>query len=111
MQNQRAATPTHPCESWAKSAGYTDWAAALTAFKEGKVLSGPTLAIQSSAKTAIGMMLFMEESKKAGLHTYATEGGTIFVGRHENFPAELLAKQEQESSKMLARFASSQRPS
>lgn len=106
MQNRSepVAQITHPCDSWARAAGHKNWASAMAAFNEGKVLAGPVTSIQLSHKSAIGMKMFMDEVDKEGLHTCVADDGSIFVGRHENFPTDLLATQHKRYREMHARF-------
>jgi len=91
----------HPCDAWARSAGQDSWVAALTAMKAGRVLIGraPTV-----GKSAFGLMLFMEQVQKEGLHCYVDDFGQAMLGLRENFNAEVLEHQERRAA-VLSRLS------
>lgn len=71
----------HPCNAWAQSAGYEDWASALEAMKGGNVISGSLHAIQKvGSKTMMGLQLFSEQIHANGLEVDVTEFGLAIVG-------------------------------
>lgn len=90
----------HPCDSWAKSAGYESWQAALTAMKEdGKVIAG---AAPQMGKSTISVDLLLEAVRKAGLHYYLTEFGQLILGLRSNFPQTTLDHQARELEALYA---------
>ena len=95
----------HPCDSWAKSAGFASWQVALSAMNDAHILTGSMYAVSPGVKSMLGLKLFMETVKENGLHTFATEDGSVIVGHQVNFPADLLAAQEKQESEMAARFS------
>ena len=95
----------HPCHSWAKSAGFESWQAALSAMNDAHILTGSMYAVSPGVKSMLGINLFMERVKESGLHTFATEDGSVMVGHQVNFPADLLAAQEKQEGEMAAQFS------
>jgi hypothetical protein len=95
----------YPCDSWAKSAGFDSWQAALSAMNDAHVLTGSMYAVSPGTKSMLGLQLFMEMVNKNGLHTFATEDGSVIVGHKANFPADILNAQERVESEMAERFS------
>ena len=61
--------------------------------KAGKVLvaQGPKV-----GKSMMDLMMFIEQVRSEGLHSYADDLGRIWLGLKENFPQSVLDRQEQE---------------
>lgn len=94
----------HPCDSWARGAQQESWREALLAMNGGKVLCGPAPSMGSMGKSTLGLTMFFEQVKAEGLHAYPTESGQVVLGLKENFPAEMLARQEREEAKVASRL-------
>lgn len=85
-------TVEHPCDKFARGAGYVSWRAALVDMQAGKIITaaGPLF-----ARSALDHMAFMSQIRKDGLVTYVApnyEFGFISVGLGEHFPAEVQEK-------------------
>lgn len=94
---------THPCDSWAMSAGHGDWSTALSSMKAGHVVAGPLAAVQPASRSAFGFSVFMDTMQREGLHVYVPTGGSVVVvGYKEDFPADLLADQDKQVATMVA---------
>lgn len=84
----------HPCNAFARRAGYASWAAALIAMEAGKIVtaSGPRI-----GRTAFEYDIFVKQIHADGL-VMATpahaEFGLVSVGLREHFPAKTLERVE-----------------
>lgn len=72
----------HPCDAFARRAGCADWASAVQAMKAGKVLvaQGPKV-----GKSMMDLMMFIEQVRSEGLHSYADDLGRIWLGLKRTF--------------------------
>ncbi|ENZ77981.1 MULTISPECIES: nuclear hormone receptor family protein [Ralstonia] len=82
-------TIEHPCDKFARAAGYLSWRAALVDMQSGKVITaaGPLL-----AKAPHDYNVFMSQAIKDGMATYVApnyEFGFVSVGLLEHFPADV----------------------
>lgn len=100
--NPAAHEIVHPCDQWARAAGYGSWHAALLAMKEGcRVLCAHMSQIDSSqGKSNLSLDLFMEEIAKQDLHAWS-EDGFLYLGLRENFSPALLKRQEEACAQMV----------
>ncbi len=82
----------HPCDAFARRAGYPDWASAVQAMKAGKVLvaQGPKV-----GNSMMDLMMFIEQVRTEGFHCCADDLGWVWLGLKENFPQSVLDRQEQ----------------
>lgn len=82
---------THPCATFAESAGFVSWEAALEAMKSGRVLTGfgPRLGRASMAE----FLLFQRQIARDSLRSLPADmwSGQFSVGYRENFAADAFA--------------------
>jgi hypothetical protein len=93
-------TFVHPCDAFARRAGYASWADALVAMKAGKILTatGPSI-----GKSTLDHDMFVEQVRAEGLISVApahAEFGFVSVGPREHFPAKMLEGVEEEASRL-----------
>ena len=101
----------HPCDRWARAAGYSSWRAALLAMKEeGRVLCAHTSQIDSGqSKSNLSFQLFMDEIAAQDLHT-CSEGGFVYLGLKSRFCPDMLDRQERELARFEQRLSRMARP-
>lgn len=92
---------THPCDSWARSAGAQDWQEAVAKMKAGAVLAAPA---PIGYKTLISMRQLTVEAEHEGLHLYVSEGGSAVLGFKENFPPEIVELEAREMRRLEKRM-------
>ena len=75
----------HPCNTWALSAGYESWNAALVDMRAGKVLCGALHSRSPGSKSMLRLQLFMEQVTNEKLHIAVSEVGGCLLGERERF--------------------------
>ncbi|MBN3780487.1 hypothetical protein G3O06_23520 [Burkholderia sp. Ac-20345] len=79
----------HPCDRFARQAGYGSWAAALVSMRDGHIASAPGPRIGPSTHD-----LFAQQIRADGLVSVVHPGaslGLVSVGLRESFPGEIQA--------------------
>lgn len=95
----------HPCDAFAQSAGYANWASAVQAMREGKIATGIAPRV---GKTTYDLQIFLRQIETEGLYSSPiSEFGHISLGLKESFPPESVARYESEAAERTARFEQS----
>ncbi|MCR4471136.1 hypothetical protein [Burkholderia sp. SCN-KJ] len=87
-----AARIEHPCDRFARGAGYTSWIAARTAMLAGAIVSGPGPRI---GKSTLEYELFIKQVRLDGLVMVSPRQewfGLVSVGILERFPKDARAR-------------------
>jgi hypothetical protein len=74
----------HPCDAFARSAGYPSWQVALVDMRAGKVVSGAGPRI---GKTMLSYNMFLKQIHADGLAIVVDDCGVVAVGLQSNFSA------------------------
>lgn len=105
MQTIGVANIVHPCDHYARGAGFPSWRVALDAIKAGAVIAAH---LPAAGKSTLNLQLFMAQVETDGLMMVALPSdilGRIFVGFPNNFPKDALEEIEQERKQFERRFA------
>ncbi|RQU83917.1 hypothetical protein [Burkholderia cenocepacia] len=82
----------HPCERFARQAGYASWAAALVSMRDGHIVSAPGPRV---GRSTLDHDLFAQQIRADGLVSvvYTAEShGLVSVGVRESFSTEIQAR-------------------
>lgn len=83
---------THPCTTFAQSAGFASWEAAVEAMKAGRVLTGPGPRLGRASMTEF--LLFQRQIERDRLRSLPADtwSGQFSVGYREHFPADAFVR-------------------
>ncbi|WP_175771829.1 hypothetical protein [Burkholderia ambifaria] len=78
----------HPCDRFARQAGYASWTAALKSMLDGYIVSAPGPRVDQST---LDHDLFAQQIRSDGLVSVVQSFGIVSVGVRESFPMEVQA--------------------
>lgn len=87
----------HPCDAFAKRAGFPSWAAALAAMKSGKIVTATAPRI---VRTTMDYDIFVKKIRDDGLMMISPphdEFGIVSIGLRESFPTATLERVERDA--------------